>query len=102
MSEQKDWQEVSTDFYRFEKVGDTVQGVLVIKDIQQMRDTEVGRFEVELTEGGKRIAFLGGVALDRLMEHVSVGKQIKLVFQGKVKTTGGTEVKTFQLFHKPA
>lgn len=95
----KDWEEISVDFYRFVNVGDSITGVLTSKDVTTIRDNEVGRYELEKPDH-KRIAFLGGVQLDRLLDSVSVGEEIRLVFQGKVKTGGGTEVKTFKLFHK--
>jgi len=100
-AEEQGWEEIGAEFYRFEKAGDTIEGVLLKKDVQVMRDAEVGRFEVELAEG-KRVAFLGGVQLDRLMDDCLVGDRVKLVFQGKVKTSSGTEVKDFKLFRKPA
>ncbi len=93
------FEEISIDFHRFEKENDMLEGEVVGKDTITIRDADVGKYTIQSPDG-KRTAFLGGVQLDPLMEDVEVGDTIRLIFMGKQKTSGNTEVKTFKLMRK--
>lgn len=96
MSVDEKWQEVSPDFFRFEKEGQEVTGVLAAKDSIEVRGTPVGRYTIDTEEGS--VSFLGGVSLDPLLAKIQEGQLIKLVFLGMAGTQRGTQVKQFKLY----
>lgn len=95
MSETK-WRSVGSEFYKFEKKGQEVVGVLVAKGTIGIKGQETTRWEVQTPEG--LVAFLGGVSLDIMLNKIDTGTMIKIVYKGKVKTLGGTQVKEYDVF----
>ena len=95
--ESQDWKEQTPAFYQFTEVGQELVGVLVAIGMIPIRDTEVKTYTVEHSPGNLA-KFLGGVALDTIMENVQIGQEIKLQYTGKEKTAQGYQVKKFRLW----
>jgi len=92
------WQEVTPEFYEFKEAGQELIGILSDKSVVNIRGTEVNRWTFNTKDG--MVSFLGGVALDPMLERIEPGTLVKLVFTGVQPTAKGTQVKTFRVFVK--
>jgi hypothetical protein len=99
MAERK-FKDITADFYKFEKIGDVLEGTLVSKDSQGFtragQTNDVGKYVLE-NEAGERISFLGGTVIDQTLSDVNVGSYVRLTFLGTKPTTQGQNLKDFTI-----
>jgi hypothetical protein len=101
---------LATDFFKFENVGDSIEGYLVDKSAQRMRPNSdgspniIGKYKLQLeTETGeaKFVEFLGGTDIDaklgEVVERLERGESpfIRLEYVGTERTSGGNSMKKF-------
>lgn len=96
MTTKKEYTEVKTDFFKFEKIGDSISGALIEKSTQPFGDNIVGRYKVA-DEDGKITTFLGNVALDDLLENVPEGTDIRITWRGDISTGNNRKMKDMKL-----
>lgn len=97
MTSQKRWKQLSGgQFFKFEAVGDSLEGI--------WRGTQTGKFgdngAVE-SEGGVVHLFSLSAALKDLL-RVKEGTEVRIEYLGKKMSKGGNEFKAFQVFVEDA
>ena len=92
------WKEITPDFMSFETKGQSLEGELMPYTELRIKDVPVRKWGIKKLADGVVTAFLGGVALDPMLDAVSTGTVIKLEYDGSVKIAGGYNVKTFKLY----
>ena len=92
------YEKVEADIFRFEKEGDEIRGKLIAKEDSMSYDNKVYKIE---TEDGLRVVF-GTTVLDRIMESIEVGSELKIVFTGvkESKEKGYSPYKLFDVYKK--
>ncbi len=96
----EDWNKVETEFWNPENAGDEISGVFVGLQVD-VGENKSNVYTVEV-EKGKNINFWGATVLDRKMNSVKVGQEVKVVYLGKVSPEGGREYKDFDVFFRDA
>lgn len=93
----KSWRKVESNFYRFDKIGDSIEGLLTDKKIKQ--PNEILSYYHITDFNGKEIKFHGSTQLDDLMINVEVPCYVKitLVEQLPSKTEGWNPINIFSL-----
>lgn len=91
-----EWKERTARFVRFEKEGDTVEGVLTSIGQVEIRGEPINRYIFETQEGN--VAFLGSVQLDSLITTDDVGAIMRVIYQAREKTAQGYQVKLFKVY----
>ena len=84
-------------FFRFENIGDTIQGIL--SDKGRSERYGVGMYTIDTKDGSTRI--LGKTHLDRLMNKVEIGDYILITYLDNQETPKG-EMKIFEVKRKTA
>ena len=51
-----------------------------------------------IRNGVDKRCFWGSFQLDQRLSKIPIGYEIKIIYKGKIKTTGGKEVKDFDVF----
>ena len=94
----EDWNKVETETWTPENEGDEIFGIYIgVEHDVGENDSNIYTFEV--TEG-KNVGVWGSTVLDRKMNAVKVGHQVKIVYLGKVTPQGGREYKNYDVFFK--
>lgn len=93
----RSFQEVTTDFFKFENFEDSVEGVLLEKSTQQFREGVVGRYAVQSDASDKPTTFLGSTAIDDLLKNIPEGTYIRLTYVGEIATRSGMKMKDMKL-----
>jgi len=92
------WKEITPDFLSFDTKGQFLEGELVGYSELRIKNVPVKKWGIRKISDGVVTGFLGGVALDPMLEAVPAGTVIKLEYDGSVKIAGGYSVKTFKLY----
>lgn len=92
---------ISVEFKQFLNEGDEIKGRLIGKTQVQMKGGRIGKYTV-VREGDKqKVAFLGSVQLDELMNAVGVGSDIWVIFlRRERRSEDGFEMKMYNVFVK--
>jgi hypothetical protein len=94
------FRDISGDFFKFEKPGDAVEGMLISKDVISMKKgtviNDVGKYVVENDEGIRK-SFLGGAVLDSTLAEIDLGNYIRVTFTGTRKSSNNMDVKQFKI-----
>lgn len=92
---------VSVEFKQFLNEGDEIKGRLIGKTQVQMKGGRVGKYTVVRLEDKQKVAFLGSVQLDELMNAVAVGNEIWVIFlRRERRSEDGFEMKMYNVFVK--
>lgn len=93
-----EWIEVKDDFWSPEELEDSVEGVIV--DVKEHQS--YGK-QWNIVNKKKNLDILTPYhkALQRLMEKVSVGDYIKIIYKGSKPTNKGNPVEIYSLWLKP-
>ncbi len=92
----KGWREKTASFGSFDDPGEEVVGILEAIDYITMHDKEVGRARVK-TDTGVR-SFLFTAQLEPLLVDIPPGTEIRVRYEGEVKSTKGRTVKQFRVW----
>lgn len=88
------WTSIKDDeLVPFDHIGEEVTGKLLSKGVSEKFG--VGIYEIETSEGIRKRIF-GKTQLDRLMEQVTVGQIIRVIYIEDKETTSGT-LKVFDI-----
>lgn len=97
--------EVQSGLMKFEKVGDSVEGVLVdIRTVKSQIDgTDQKMYDIQ-TYDGQIMAVFGRKVIDQKMKAAKLGQLVKMVFasEGKPKKKGMSGFKLIKVFLKDA
>ena len=97
--------EVQSGLMKFEKVGDSVEGVLVdIRTVKSQIDgTDQKMYDIQ-TYDGQIMAVFGRKVIDQKMKAAKLGQLVKIVFasEGKPKKKGMSGFKLIKVFLKDA
>jgi hypothetical protein len=97
---------IENEFFKFEAVGDSIEGYLVEKHTQRMRPNSdgtpnvIGRYKLQQeTETGEPhfVEFLGGTDIDSKLEGVEINEYIKVTKLGSTRTASGNQMNQFQV-----
>lgn len=96
---QDDWNLVgSADAWKPEKEGDEITGIYWTKE------EGVGRNGSNMymlkQDDGEIIGVWGSAIIDSRMSRVQPGREVKIVFRGKIKTQNGREAKNFDVYDR--
>lgn len=95
------YDEVIVEFFQFQKEGDSIKGRLVTKQWITVRGSRCGKYTLIRDPDNMKVAFLGSVLLDELLQNVGVGNEIYVVFTHKTAATEDSfEMKNFKVFSK--
>lgn len=99
MEKQKEWKKVESQVFRFEKVGDSIEGILKAKEEGAVYGNEV--YQIETSDGDTFAVFSTAILASR-MAQVDVGEEVKIVFKGKEpsKKAGYEAMQLFDVFHR--
>ena len=85
MKAPKSWKKIENlNFFRFEKVGDSISGLLMTKD--KSSNYGIGIYSIKTFEGEQK-RFHGSTQLDDLLLNVIVPCYIKITFIDTVETS---------------
>tara|TARA_Y100000310_G_C19943821_1_gene473763 strand:+ start:123 stop:413 length:291 start_codon:yes stop_codon:yes gene_type:complete len=90
-----EWERLDETFVQFEEVGQTVEGVLTYKGVQEMPGGTVGRYSIQ--EDDRKVAILGSTQIDRVLAQVELQSRIRIVYTGEFKTARGQKMKSFEI-----
>lgn len=93
------WCEVKQGIFKFEKVGDTLEGKLLEKkESEEFNNTD---YKIKSSDGIEHILF-GTVMLNSLMETVPIDAKVRIEFMGTTpaKKEGHNDTKEFKVFWK--
>lgn len=94
IKKEKNWMEVdSPNFFQFKKIGDTIEGILLLKAISNQYG--FGLYTIQSGEN-EQIRFHGSSQLDDLMMGVNVNDNIEVTFIDIQKMPKG-EMKLFKV-----
>lgn len=99
MSEENGYKKVESNIFKFEKVGDCVEGELLSVEESHTFNNKV--YKIKSNED-KTVTFFGTTILDSLMSSVNIGMQIKVLFAGEKenKKKGQNPIKEFEVYYK--
>lgn len=92
------WKEITPDFMSFTVKGQSIEGELLGYSELRIKEVPVKKWSILKLSDGIATGFLGGVALDPMLEAVPTGTTIKLEYEGNVKLDSGYSVKQFKLY----
>ena len=90
------WLEKTAAFFTFEEIGDEVVGRLEKVDSIDLHDHKVNRAHVR-TETGL-VSFLMTAQLDPLILDIPSGTEVRIRYEGEVKSSKGRMVKKFRVW----
>ena len=93
MTERK-FRRVEPEFVRFLKEGDSIEGILLLRDTITFQNREASRYTIE-TDTGDHKCFLGSTIMDRNLTGVPIGTCIRITFLGKEQSKSGQPLKKF-------
>lgn len=94
-----EWKSLSTEVVSFEKAGDSIEGKLIdVRDGNFFRPdgSKSKVYDIETATGVKTL--FGSMILERLMRKVQVGRRVKIVYKGTVKTKSGRMAKSYEVY----
>lgn len=94
-----EWQKIESTVFKFEKIGDVIEGVLrSVEDSASHENNKVYKIE---QKDKKIYTVFGTVILNDLMQGVKIGQQVKILFSGtKESQKGQNPTKLYDLFVK--
>ena len=101
---ERKFREVETEFFKFEKVGATVEGYLVDVSTQRMRNNSdgspniIGRYKLQKESDGdvpEYVEFLGGSDIDAKFKSLEINNYVRVTFTGTQRTNSGNPMKLF-------
>jgi hypothetical protein len=90
----KKWKVLGEQQFRFLKEGDTLEGVLTGKEESALG---VGLYHIIPTGQEESVVILGSLGLDRLLEDVEIGSELRIVLVKVKPTRGGTRFKDYEV-----
>jgi len=92
----KTWSEPieSSNFFRFEKIGDTIEGLLIEKSISSRYD--FGLYTIKTFEGEQK-RFHGSSQLDDLLINIAAPCYVKITFIDTQQMPSGQTMKLFEV-----
>jgi hypothetical protein len=97
-----EWKSTSGAVHQFNETGDSIEGELVaIRDGQYMRTNgnHSKIYDIRNSDGKIETVF-GSMVLERQMESVKLGTDVKIVYKGLITTKTGRSAKSFDVFTK--
>lgn len=92
-----DGEEILVDQFKFEKIGDTIQGVLVAKDVSSFG---TGAYLIAVDEE-TTVSILGSTGMDRLLANINVNTKIWIQLSEIKALAGGKTFKVYRVFRLP-
>lgn len=96
--ETKKWNEVKSDVFKFENIGDQITGEYIAREISALYDNDVYQIR---TESGI-FAVFGTAVLSSKMAKVPLNSEVRIVYSGteKNKKAGQSDIKLFDVFYR--
>ena len=96
-----DWEDLTPEVFKFERVGDTITGVYLGSSIQTVRGEQTSRHDMSDENGTPRF-FWGSTVLDGRLTPVSVGDTIRIerVEDTEQEYQGGNAAKLYKVLRK--
>ena len=85
--------------HRFEKIGDSVEGLYVAKEIGKENGNGIYNLQ---DEAGKVQVVFGTTIIDSKMEIVPVGTYVRIEWIGEEPSNKGNPLRLFEVKYKPA
>lgn len=100
MGKEKEMKEATSgDVVKFENEGDSIEGTFL--GYEESRQYK-GSYAVSFKEGDKsKVVFVSGIVVDLIKRNsIEIGQHIRIVFQGKKKTSDGKrDYNDYKLFY---
>lgn len=92
-----EYEEVNDNIVKFEKKGDSAEGIYLSKEEGHMYGNEVYKLKAD---DGRNLTIFSTSVLSSLMASVQIGDRIKIVFQGTKDNNkkGQNAIKLFKVF----
>lgn len=87
---------ISTQLARFTNEGQSITGLLTIKETQTINGKEIGRYV--LKNDVATMILNGTVQLDEAFVNAEVGDMIEVVYLGEFPTSNGFKVRGFEVY----
>lgn len=84
------------DFFKFEEVGDFIEGQLLHVSTIKMSNGTVGSYKI-LTPDGAEMKFNGTVTLDEKLREVPVNTMVKITYIGDERTGSNRKLRQFRV-----
>ena len=96
-----EYEKIESTIYKFEKEGDCVEGELVAVEDNKSFDGKVYKIK---DNNGVTHAVFSSVIMASLMDVISIGDDIKIVYTGEKENLkkGQNPIKLFEVFRKKA
>jgi hypothetical protein len=89
----KEMEEVTTPFFRFEKIGDKIEGILQsCESVEKFNIYTIRKYNNEI------IKFHGSTQLDDLLSNLELPCYVEIIFTEKKPSKQGSDIKIFKLF----
>ena len=95
MATKDGYKSVSSGFFRFEEIGDSIEGKLVAIDYTEVQKMAVPKYIVDTGEG--LMGFLATVQLAETLARVPIGSMVYVVYTGNATSGNKRNVKQFEV-----
>ena len=94
-----EWKKTESQIFKFEKEGDTIEGILLSKEQGKTYGNDV--YKIKLENGDIKTVFSTTVMASE-MSCVKVGQSVKIVYTGEKENskTGQEPIKQFDVYFK--
>lgn len=92
-----EFEDVTSDFVKFDEIDKAIEGFLIAKGSQTMRNGIVGKYEIERPDGAGIVSFHGTNDLDDKLARLDVGDYVRITYTGDTKTAAGQMMKQFRV-----
>jgi len=91
-----EWEEINPNVWKPQLDGDSISGVLVLKEPRDVSKDLSARYFVNTKESGTQLVW-GCTVLDDRMKFVDIGEVIRITFKGKVKNKKKQDVNLYKV-----
>lgn len=103
---ERTFREVETEFFKFENIGDMVEGYLVDVSTQRMRNNAdgtpniIGRYKLQKESDGavpEYVEFLGGSDIDAKFKSIEINDFVRVTYVSDNRTSTGNRMKVYSV-----
>ena len=100
MAQDQEWKESSGNFWKPEKDGDEILGLLLAVQ-QNVGQNSSTMYTIEEKETREMVNVWGSTVLDSRMKGIKIGQEVRIVYKGLGdKSPGKNPPKIFQVFYR--
>lgn len=105
MAKSKEWRKVEDSaLIDWEKQKKPIEGKLVsvveAKSKKKGAKGEVKKYKIFKVETSSGLIGISGTQIEQKLAGVKIGQEVKVIYKGKVKTSSGFKVNTFDVFYR--